>query len=70
MHIPGSILLFASLVVPATGRTTVPLPWSCATIKYYASGLTPTQLDRLSRMYRLTREQHAEALRCLKKADA
>jgi hypothetical protein len=43
------------------------LPWSCDMIRQAASSLTRKQQERLARVARLSDEQKAEAMRCLRK---
>ena len=43
------------------------LPWSCDTIRAAVSKLTKEQRERLGRIYRLSKQQMAEARRCLEK---
>lgn len=54
-------------LIPAALRFTAGLPWSCETIRNAVGSLTRRELEQLARAYRLTAEQKAEAMRCLRK---
>jgi hypothetical protein len=41
------------------------LPWPCETIRNAVASLTPQQIERLARIYRLTDLQRADARKCL-----
>jgi hypothetical protein len=43
------------------------LPWSCDMIRHYASHLSKAKQQRLAQLLRLSDEQKAEAIRCLRK---
>lgn len=52
--------------VTATLTSEAGLPWSCETIRNAVANLTPEQISRLVRIYRLTDRQRADARKCLK----
>lgn len=52
--------------VTATLTSEAGLPWSCEAIRNAVANLTPEQISRLVRIYRLTDRQRADARKCLK----
>lgn len=52
--------------VTATLTSEAGLPWSCEAIRNAVANLTPEQISKLVRIYRLTDRQRADARKCLK----
>jgi hypothetical protein len=65
---PVTIEIITASTVAMHERAT--LPWSCETIRQATAKLTPEQIARLARIYRLTDQQKAEARNCLKRTSA
>lgn len=64
---PPKVVKVHERVIPAALRFTAGLPWSCETIRNAVGSLTRRELEQLARAYRLTTEQRAEAMKCLRR---